>query len=95
MVLRFVHYHFVCINTVIMVNLFDRGQHCVFVIGIVTINEVIADKKVVTNIINNSTGLQRIELNGFTKCYFANLLLPLCIWLVFRPVLRPRLVPVV
>ena len=25
----------------------------------------------------------------------ANWLLPLCIWLVFRPVLRPRLVPVV
>ena len=44
---------------------------------------------------NNSTGLQRIELNGFAKTSLANWLLPLCIWLVFRPVLRPRLVPVV
>ena len=29
------------------------------------VNDVIADKNVVTNIMNNSTGLQRIELNDF------------------------------
>ena len=33
----------------------------------VGVNDVIADKNVVTNIMNNSTGLQRIELNGFSK----------------------------
>ena len=44
---------------------------------------------------NNSTGLKHIELNGFCQTSLANWLLPLCIWLVFRPVLRPRLVPVV
>ena len=60
-----------------------------------TVNDVIADKNVVTKIMNNSTGLQHIELNGFAKLHLANWLLPLCIWLVFRPVLRPRLVPVV
>ena len=59
------------------------------------VNDVIADKNVVTKIMNNSTGLQRIELNGFAKLHLENWLLPLCIWLVFRPVLRPRLVPVV
>ena len=32
-----------------------------------TVNDVIADKNVVTKIMNNSTGLQRIELNGFAK----------------------------
>ena len=32
-----------------------------------TVNDVIADKNVVTNIMNNSTGLQRIKLNGFSK----------------------------
>ena len=31
------------------------------------VNDVIADKNVVTNIMNNYTGLQRIELNGFAK----------------------------
>ena len=31
------------------------------------VNDVIADKNVVTKIMNNSTGLQRIELNGFDK----------------------------
>ena len=31
------------------------------------VNDVIADKNVVTKIMNNSTGLQRIEFNGFTK----------------------------
>ena len=30
-------------------------------------NDVIADKNVVTKIMNNSTGLQRIELNGFDE----------------------------
>ena len=61
---------------------------------VVSVNDVIADKNVITKIMNNSTGLQRIELNGFTTS-LANWLLPLCIWLVFRRVLRPRLVPVV
>ena len=32
-----------------------------------TVNDVIADKNVVTKIMNNSTGLKRIELNGFAK----------------------------
>ena len=36
-----------------------RGDLCV--------NDVITDKNVVTKIMNNSTGLQRIELNGFAK----------------------------
>ena len=31
------------------------------------VNDVIADKTVVTKIMNKSTGLQRIELNGFAK----------------------------
>ena len=31
------------------------------------VNDVISDKNVVTKIMNNSTGLQRIELNGFAK----------------------------
>ena len=31
------------------------------------VNDVIADKNVVTKIMNNSTGLQHIELNGFSK----------------------------
>ena len=39
------------------------------------VNDVIADKNVVTKIMNKSTGLQRIELNGFDKrhwqtCYY-------------------------
>ena len=59
------------------------------------VNAVISDKNVITTIMHNSTGLQRIELNGFAKRHLENWLLPLCIWLVFRPVLRPRLVPVV
>ena len=42
------------------------------------VNDVIADKNVVTKIMNNSTGLQRIELNGFAKRHLANWLLPLC-----------------
>ena len=60
-----------------------------------TVNYVIGDKNVVTKIMNNSSGLQRIELNGFATPHLENWLLPLCIWLVFRPVLRPRIVPVV
>ena len=60
-----------------------------------SVNDVIADKNIVTKIMNNSTGLERIELNGFAKCHLANRLLPICIWMVFRPMLRPRLVPVV
>ena len=31
------------------------------------VNDVISDKNVVAEIMNNSTGLQRIELNGFAK----------------------------
>ena len=31
------------------------------------VNDVIADKNVVTKIMKNFTGLQRIELNGFAK----------------------------
>ena len=34
------------------------------------VNDVIADKNVVTKIMNNSTGLQRIELNGFAKSHW-------------------------
>ena len=33
----------------------------------ILVNDVIADKNVVTKIMSNSTGLQRIELNGFAK----------------------------
>ena len=62
---------------------------------VTTVNDVIADKNVVTKIMNNSTGLQLIELNGLAKRRLENWLLPIFIWLVFRPVLRPRLVPVV
>ena len=35
-------------------------------------NDVIADKNVVTKIMNNYTGLQRIELNGFAKRHWKN-----------------------
>ena len=31
------------------------------------VNDVIADKNVVTKIMNSSTGLQHIEFNGFAK----------------------------
>ena len=31
------------------------------------VNDVISDKNVVTKIMNNSIGLERIELNGFAK----------------------------
>ena len=31
------------------------------------VNDVIADKNVVTKIMNNSTGFQHIEFNGFAK----------------------------
>ena len=31
------------------------------------VNDVIADKNVVTKIMSNSTGLQHIEFNGFAK----------------------------
>ena len=34
------------------------------------VNDVIGDKNVVTKIMNNSNGLQRIELNGFDKCHW-------------------------
>ena len=33
----------------------------------ICVNDVIADKNVVTKITNNYTGLKRIELNGFAK----------------------------
>ena len=81
-----------------MYNRSEKNQHQALLQNISPnpgVNDVIADKNVVTKIMNNSTGLQRIELNGFARCHLANWLLPLCIWLVFRPVLRPRIVPVV
>ena len=37
---------------------------------VTTVNDVIADKNVVTKIMNNSTGLQRIDLNGFSKSHW-------------------------
>ena len=37
------------------------------IILVTTVNDVIADKNAVTKIMNNSTDLQRIELNGFDK----------------------------
>ena len=36
-------------------------------LSLIHVNDVIADKNAVTKIINNSTGLQRTELNGFSK----------------------------
>ena len=63
--------------------------------NVFSVIDVIADKNGVTKIMNDSTGLQRIELNGFAKRHLEIWLLPLFIWLVFRPVLRPKLVPVV
>ena len=41
----------------------------------ISVNDVIADKNVVTKIMNKSTSLHRIELNGFAKrhwqtCYY-------------------------
>ena len=41
-----------------------------------TVNDVISDKNVVTKIMNNSTGLQRIELNGFTKRHWQTVYYP-------------------
>ena len=66
-----------------------------FIIIVTTVNDVIADKNVVTKIMNNSTGLQRIELNGFAKRHCQTGYYLFCIWLVFSPVSRPRLVPIV
>ena len=47
----------------------DGSKHKIYLVkdDSVAINDVIADKNVVTKIMNNSTGLQRIELNGFAK----------------------------
>ena len=39
------------------------------------VNDVIADKNVVTKIMNNSTGLQRIEFKGFSKTSFGKLVI--------------------
>ena len=69
---------------------------CVYeILPLRCVNDVIADKNVVTKIMSNPTGLQHIGFNGFAKRHLENWLLPLYIWLVFRPVLRLRLVPVV
>ena len=35
-----------------------------------TVNDVIADKNIVTKIMNNSTGLQHIEFNGFARSHW-------------------------
>ena len=59
------------------------------------VNDVIADKNAVTKIMSKSTSLQHIGFNGFCQTSLANWLLPRCLWLVFRPLLRPMLVPVV
>ena len=37
-----------------------------------TVNNVIADKNVITNVMNKYPGLQRIELNGFAKRHWKN-----------------------
>ena len=36
------------------------------------VNDVIADKNVVTKIMSKSTDLQHIWLNGFAKCHWEN-----------------------
>ena len=43
--------------------------HCFFTNIESVVIDVIADKNVVTKIMNNSTGLQRIELNSFSKSH--------------------------
>ena len=62
----------------------------------IVVNDVIADKNVVTKIINISTGLQRIELNGFSKRHWQTgyypfaygwclgLCLGLCLYMLFN-----------
>ena len=60
-----------------------------------TVNDVISDKNVVTKIMSNSTGLQHIGFNGFAKRHWQNGYYPVALWLVFGPLLRPSLVPVV
>ena len=44
---------------------------------------------------SNSTGLQHIGFNGFAKRHLQTGYYPIALSLVFRPLLRPRLVPVV
>ena len=42
-----------------------------------SVNDVIADKNVVTNIMSNSTGLQHIGFNGFVKRHWKMVITPL------------------
>ena len=50
----------------------NLGQNKILKATNKTVNDVIADKNVVTKIMNNYTGLQRIELNGFAKRHWQN-----------------------
>ena len=43
------------------------GYTAIIVVLVITVNDVIADKNVVTKIMSKSTGLQHIGLNGFAK----------------------------
>ena len=43
------------------------------------VNDVIADKNVVTKIMNNSTGLQRIELKGLPNVIWQTGITPLLV----------------
>ena len=49
----------------------QKVHHVLLTAGLyVNVNDVIADKNAVTKIMNNSTGLQCIELNGFAKLHW-------------------------
>ena len=43
-------------------------SRCLYLV--MTVNNVIADKNVVTKIMNNSTGLQHIEFTSFSECHW-------------------------
>ena len=45
----------------------DTADSICYLFNYYGVNDVIADKNFVTKIMNNSTGLQRIEFNGFAK----------------------------
>ena len=77
---------FYCLNTIFLLDLIFQqinhisvppSNHCHHKYIAIVVNDVIADKNVVTKIMNKSTGFQRIELNGFAKRHLANWLLPL------------------
>ena len=53
----------------------EHSQHAAS--GYRVVNDVIADKNVVTKIMNNSTGLQHIELNGLVKRHWKLVITPL------------------